>query len=97
MQILNLCSRDYCTNFIDLSAHNISKYSELTKEVKYVFILTADDSSAAQENSISLDQNTDYDTEKLPTARSQIQLNSVNIISSVILNVNLHIFRPCRG
>ena len=72
MQILNLCSRDYFTNFIKLSAHNISKYSELTKEVKHVLILTADGSSAAQENTISLDHNTDYDTENLPKALSKI-------------------------
>jgi len=41
-------SRVYCINFIKLSAHNVSKYSELTKEVKYVLILIADDSSAVQ-------------------------------------------------
>jgi hypothetical protein len=62
--------------------------------VKHVLILTSDDSSAAQENTISLNHNPDYVIENLPTARSHIQLNSVNIISSVILNVNLQIFRP---
>ena len=50
-----------------------------------------------KKNTISLDQNTDGDIENLSTARSQIQLNSVNIISSVILNVNLQIFRRCTG
>jgi hypothetical protein len=60
--------------------------------MKYALILTADDSSAAQENTISLDHNTDYDIENLPKTRSQMQLNLVSIISSVILNVNLQNF-----
>jgi hypothetical protein len=41
-----------------ISAYNILKYPELTKEVKYV-ILTADDSSDAPKNTISLDYYTD--------------------------------------
>ena len=72
MRILNLCSRDYYINFIKVSTHNISKYSELTKELKRILILTADDSSAAQENAVSLDHNTYYDLENLPTSRGKI-------------------------